>query len=440
MNNVSLFLIFPNILRSFLITWNIMMLIFKILVCYLLAASSFLYGTLTLESCYDLALNYSETLTVAELKALIEQDRTREIYGLHLPQITAQIDFLTKGNLKRVRHQERTKNARVSLVIPLYNFGHSTHTINAQKSREESSFIKMTTARQKILHATNHAYFTLAEAQKIILIIKESIRSLKGQLRISKDFAEQGLIHENEILVVELELALRQQDLLQAQSNVSIAATQLNRLIGYPLDRQTVVIDLLEPIPYHANLNQLLEDAQSNHPHLKALQADIKAARSTLTAEKGKLYPSIYGYTNYSTSDNYALPYRHGLDAGIGIQLSLYDGGATWAKLRRLRKEMCELEQQYIAAEKDMELYIRTAFSTVENTIQKIPLALKAIQVAEHNLTLVKNHFAEGLITNEDLMIDEEKLLHARHNYYQTLCQYYKAKADLAYAAGLNFL
>lgn len=396
------------------------------------------HAGLTLEECYVLAIANSETMTLADLRALIEEDRTREVWGMALPQLTGEADFITKGDAKHIHHHERTKNAKVSLIIPLFNFGGAMNAIHAQEKREISAIIDIERARQEVLYATNHAYFLLLEAQKFEAIIKESLHTLQRQHQITKDFKNLGLVHENELLLVEVQQALMEQELLQAQNCIAIAIAKLNRLIGYKLDNPTEIVDILDQTHWDGNIYQIICEIRDNHPILKSLVVQIEAARLTYEAEKGNLYPKIYGFSNYSTTDDYALPYKHGLDAGIGIQLSFYDGGKTWAKLKRLKKEKEQLEQQYAAAEKDIELEVRTAFLNVQNAANRIPLAQKSIKLAEQNLKITQDHFTEGLITNVDVINDEENLLKARSNYYQALYQFHKAKADLTYAAGIT--
>lgn len=427
----------------------------RLLILNLLGISS-LFATLTLDECYNLAIANSEKMTLADLRALIEEDRTREMWGNVFPQLSAEADFITKGAATHVHQHKRTKNGRVSLIVPLYHFG-AFHTISAQEKREESALIDIDRARQEVLYGVNHAYFVLLEVQKMESLLKESIQRLNKQLGITKDFTSQGLVHENETLLLEVELAFMQQEILQAENNVLIAKAKLNRFIGYALDYPTKIRDLLEVESTNLNLSdyssndclnitssidsqlhRILFEAKNNHPILRSLEAQIEAARYTCKAEKGNLFPFIYGYTNYSTTDDYALPYKHGLDAGIGIKLSLYDGGKTWAKLKRLKKELCELTERYVAEEKNIELNIRAAVLNVENALKKIPLALQSIRLAERNLKMTQDHFAEDLISNIDVINDEENVLKARSNYYHALYAFHKAKADLAYAAGIT--
>ena len=428
----ALFIQLDPKLNSFKIMYTFLK---SLLLCSLSFSS--LQAALSLYDCYDLAITNSETMNLADLRALIEEDRTREVWGMALPQLSAEADFITKGDVRHIHHHDRTKNARVSLLIPLYHFG-AFSTISAQEKQQESAIFDIDRARQEVIYATHHAYFILLEAQKIEMILQDSLKILDSQLHISKDFMLQGLIHEDELLLVEVELALKQQELMQAENSVLLAIAKLNRLIGYQVNNPTEIVDNLSDTSWTKNYNQLIFEAKTNHPVLKSLEAKIESARYAHKAEKGKLFPYFYGYTNYSTTDDYALPYKHGLDAGLGIQISLWDGGTTWARIKRLKKEICELEQRYVAEEKDIELHIRTAYLNLESANNKIPISLKGIELAKRNLKTTQDHFAEGLISNVDVINDEGKLLRALFNYYQALYQFHKAKADLVYAAGLT--
>jgi outer membrane protein TolC len=395
-----------------------------------------LFSALNLNDCYSLALANSEKVNIAELKALMEEDRTREVLGLALPQLSAKADFITKGEAKNVRHHDRTKNARVSLTFPLFNFGGFRNAIYAQEKREESFQIDTERTKQDVLYLTNQIYFSLLEALKFEQILKDSIQILEGQLKITQDFKEQGLVHENELLLVEVELSLTEQDLIQAQNFVALIRARLNRLIGYEMNYLTEIDDVSEKKePF--NFSEVLFYAKNNHPLLLSLAKQVEAAEFLHKAEKGRLYPVIYGYTNYSTTDDYALPYKHGVDAGIGITLSLYDGGITYAKLRRLKKEILEAEQRYQLEERNLELNLRSAFLTLNNAEKKLQVASKGIDLAQRNLKATQDHYLEGLITNVDVINDEDRLLKAKSNHTQALYQYYRAIGDIEYAAGI---
>lgn len=398
-----------------------------------------LLARFSLEECQTLALENSEKKTLADLRALIAYDRIDEAKSLGRLQLNAHADYMTAGDAKQVRHNKRNAHAKVAAVLPLFDFGLTLESIRSQKKLHESTLSQIDQIEQDILYAVHEAYFDLLLSQKLEWIMQDSIRSLKQHLHVTQDFLTQGLLHRNEVLVVEVQLAEFEQQALEAHFRTELAQARLNRLMGLNMDSPTEIEDILPVIKPEACLNDLIETAKLNHPELIALNAQIEAAKHGYQAEKAQLYPQIYAFSTYSTTSDYALPYRHGLDAGIGIDLNLYDGGNTYAKLRRIKKELCELEIRSQEIEKDIELNLRSSFLAIRTARSKIPVALKGSSLAEENLSLAKDLFGEGLMTNVEVVDKEENLSQARLNYYQALYSYHQARANLQYSAGIMY-
>ncbi|WP_068467913.1 TolC family protein [Candidatus Protochlamydia phocaeensis] len=413
-------------MRSFSFLW--------LLIGFLFNGS--LHAALSLRDCQNLALANSEKMTIADLQALIEQDRLSETRSLIRPRLNAEANYIWSGEPKHFHKTKGIKTARISLTVPLFDLS-SCNLIQAQKKLYHSSLFSADNIEQDLLYAVHTAYFHLLAAQKLEEIIQHSISSIDEQLRITADFHQQGLLHRNDVLQVEVQLAQLKQDAIEARHQTLLAQASLNRLIGWELNCPIEIEDVAESNMGIDNLEEMIALAKAKHPALLALQAQMAAIRYQYKAEQAQFYPSVYAFTNYSSTGEYALPYRHGIDAGIGVQLSLYEGGSTLAKLRRIKKEQCELDYQYRAIEKDIELSLRTAYLTIQSALCKIPVALKSISFAEENLVLTKDLFEEGLVTASDVMSDEAGVVTALVNYYQALYTYYQAKTDLIYSAGL---
>jgi len=398
--------------------------------------TTFLEGTMSLQECRTLALNNSDRLSISELRLLIEDDRVRETWGMAYPQLSAEGQYVAAGDAREILRKRKTANARASLIVPIFSFGGICNAIDAQESIYEATFYDSQRVRQDVLNAVYQAYYRLLEANKIYSVVKESLHLLENQHLVTHDFFEQGLVHKNDVLVIEVQMAQREQDLIQAKHNIDIAKSQLNRLMGQPLDQALEIEDILEEVKWEQDYHQLVNGSIACHPDLLSLRAKIEASDYGYKATRGTLFPGIYFFSNYSTTNDYNFPYTHGLDAGIGMQVNLYDGGVTLAKLSRMKKELCELMQTYQARENDIELQIKTAFLTLESSASQVRIASKGILLAEENLKITLDQFHEGLVGSVDVLNDEERLAQARSNYYQALYDFHKAKAELAYAAG----
>lgn len=398
-----------------------------------------LSAKLSLAECQTIALENAGKKSIADLKALIAYDRIDEARSSGRPKINAQADYMSSGEAKHWHKNDSNKHARASLVVPLYNFGLTRESVLSQRKLYQSALYSIDQITQEILYAVNQAYFELLIYQKLEWIVQESIRSLDRQLSITNDFLSHGMVHRNEVLVIEVQLAQLQQEILEAQLNTELATIKLNRLMGMELNQSIEIEECIPDSSKEDCLDDLIETTKFNHPELLALKSQMEAAEHTYKAEKAALYPNIYAFSNYSTSSDYALPYKHGLDIGIGVDLTLYDGGNTYAKLRRIKKELWELEWNYHELEKDIELKIRSAYLAIKTAQGKIPVALKGIKLAEENLQLTKNLFEEGLVNNIDVIKDDESLSQARLNYYKALYTFHLSRANLIYSAGMMY-
>lgn len=403
----------------------------------LFLGTTFLEGAISLDECRTLAIQNSDRLTISEIRLLIEDDRVRETWGMAYPQLSAEGQYVAAGDARAFLRKRKVANARASLIVPIFSFGGISNAIDAQESIYEATCYDNARVRQDVLNAVYQSYYRLLEANKIYDVVKESHRLLEGQLKLTSDFFNQGLVHKNDHLVVEVQMAQREQDLIQAKRNIDIIKSQLNRLMGQPLDQELDVEDTLEEVKWDQNYYELVNSALSCHPDLLSLKAKIQASEYGYKATRGTLFPGIYFFTNYSTTNDYNFPYTHGIDAGIGMSVNLYDGGVTFAKLSRMKKELSELIQVYQAKENDIELQIKTAFLALESSASQVAISNKGAFLAEENLKITQDQFQEGLVGAVDVLNDEERLAQARSNYYQSLYNFHKAKAELAYAAGI---
>jgi outer membrane protein TolC len=404
----------------------------------ILGISDCLQAQLSLEECQCLALENSEKISIADLHLLIERDRTAEAWGMAYPRLTAEGQYIAAGEPRNFIKKHKTANAKASLIVPLFNFGGASNLITAQEKRYHSSFYTNERVRQEVIYAVTQAYYGLLEFQKIEQVVKESLTTLQEQLRISEDFYKQGLVHRNDVLLIELQFAQREQDFIQAEHNRALQEQRLNRLMGIDLDTKLEIEDIYEIVECQDDLESFLAAAEECRPDLGALQLQVCAAYYAYKGEKGELYPKVYAFSDYSTTNDYNFPYTHGINAGIGMEVNLYDGGTTHARIRRMRKEWLELHQVYCALIEDISLEVRSAYLQLQNAAHKIPVALKSIHLAEESLKITQNQYQEGIVTMYDLLNDEERLAEARSNYYQALYEFHRAQGELMFATGTN--
>ena len=275
------------------------------------------------------------------------------------------------------------------------------------------------------------------EGSKIETVVQESMRVLGAQLATARDMYEVGLVTHNDVLVVEVQLAEREQELIQARHNIESALCSLIRLSGRQIGAVSELEDVKAVDGWSESVDAIIAKADDVHPVLKAIQAQTSAASCDMKATQAENYPDINGFVNlHSSSDSYLL-HKNWIHGGVSIDIPIFDGGIVNSKVSQKRRQISALDLRYAEAVEDIHLAIRKAYLRVDSAFRQIPVAQKSIQLAEDNLTISKDLFQEGLLMSDDVLNDESRLAQARSNYYQSMYDFYIAKSELEYSAGL---
>lgn len=422
----------------------------------------------TLNTCQKEALHHSQELSIAELQTLIAQERIEEIRGINLPKLTAEGSYNVRdkhqGFVRRnpLFHETHTRpdqdpmdipeqprriktlsarkeitTSKVSLIVPLYDCGHVSDMMQAQRSNVEASVHERDRIQQDLLFAVAQSYYRSLEGSKIEEVVLQSIKVLTQQLATAKDLFSVGFVTKNDVLVVEVQLAQRQQELIQARHNIESALASLSRLVGRKIETTNLLTDISGDVLWTESIATFLSKADCSHPDLKKIQARENAAQSELKAIRTEDYPRLSAFVNFNSSSDIYLLHRNWLHSGIGLCIPIFDGGIVDSKVAQQRKHIDQLSLRYEQALEDIHLQVQKAYLNVDSAYSKIPVALKSIDLAEENLKIDRDLFEEGLIMSDDLLNDEERLAQARSNYFQSLYSFQIAKSQLDYASGL---
>ncbi len=442
-------------------------------------------SSLALADCIETALRNNRRIGIADRRVLIARDRVSEAVAMTMPQLTAEGRFTSRNNDSGIQRPQASLRNRlrdsltqaaatslveqaglsptgqflqptgssgsfsgtfsqrdvwtgsVSLLVPIYDFGRSEYPRQALEGRVEISRYDASRERQDVGFAVSQAYYRVLEAHKITGVVEESIRVVERQLEVARDFLSQGLVAANEVLAVEVQLAERRQELIQAENNIQLAVATLNRLMGEDVTRPTTLVDVLEVEPWRGRFTDVLMLAISTRPDLASLRRQIEVARDEYRATRGEgTAPRIFGFADYNWSSDEFLLNNEWLSGGIAVQVPIFDGGLTIARLQRQRKEIAETIDRHDERVDDIVLDIKQSYLNVNEATERIPVARKSVELAEENMRIVRDQYSEGLLTSADVLIEEDRLSRSRSNYFQSLYDYHEAYARLVNAIG----
>jgi outer membrane protein TolC len=399
---------------------------------------------LTLEQCIAMALRNHRNIRMADRRIAMQNDLLAEAWSAQLPQITAKGQYEVRDRRLTASFMDQTialnerRGGSISAYaqLLLYDFGKTTEERRALRAQVAVSEENAEQARQDLALAVNQAYLHVLASQKLKTVVEESLRLLKVQFRAAQNFLGQGMVGKHDVLAVEVRLSERQQELIRVRHGLQLAQATLNRLMGLDLDRKTELIELTEGSMWQGNWLTALRQALQSRPDLTALRHHIESTEAQYRSLWGNLAPTIfvYGQGYYANEDSFAG--QKGLSAGIAMQWSLFDGGATYQRLQRKEKEIAEARDIYAECSDDIALEVKKTYLALDESAERIPVALKGVELAAENLRLTSEQYGQGLVTSADILTEEDRLARARINYYQAIYGYHQALAEWLHALG----
>ncbi len=401
-------------------------------------------GPLALEDCIRIALENSRGLRIARRRVLIAKDRVTEAFAGRLPKVTGEGRYehrsnrygMNLGDYTVAIDQRDTASARLTMIVPIYDFEQTARRVDAAERRAEAEAGAAEKARQDLVLDVSRSYFRVLEARRIRTVVDDSLKALESQLRIAQDFLRVGMTARSDMLAVGVQVALRRLDRIQAESNVQLAEATLARVMGVDVDRPPAIADRETAVPWRGPFEAALRLAVERRPDLHALRHRIDAARADYRALANSWMPRIDAFGAYHYSADQILLHNDWLSAGVTVQFPLFDGGATEARRRQAGRLIDESVDVHDARVDDIVLDVKKAWLVARDASEALPVSRLGIALGEENLRMMRDRYAEGMATSADVLVEEERLSRARVGLSRAIYACQVAYATLENAVG----
>ena len=353
------------------------------------------------------------------------QEHQREAMGALLPQLS----FNAGSN--RI-HQESDLVQRsfdsesYGLVLRQYLYNKAAWE-NYQKfkslARQSESQALETQAEASVELAQR--YFTALAAEDELQLVRAERRTTQRSLdRIDALYEKQlALITDQLDLKARVDLLTAQE--LDARNQVSLSREALAEIVGRPVKERLNRIreDLQLQVSAHS-LEIWVRDGMALNPALKANESGVEAAGAALRSGKGGHYPTLsLNLSTQQTNEGYnnsLAPRTDSYVAGIGIQVPLYSGGSTSARVRGLYQDQVVAEQQLEATRRRVVKEITNAYLTANSNGEKIGANRLALESAQLSRVAAEKALSYGMVNSVDVLASVRNEFRARRDLLKT--------------------
>lgn len=399
---------------------------------------------LKLAEAVRLALAQNRSLKIARLKVEENEHKKEGARSAYFPTLTNQSNALHISELQNLSIPQGALGTAAGTPIPA-----QTTTVRQGNSTLYSSGTMLAQALTQLLRIHQENRVAAAEVATSRNDLKNAENEVALQVhalyfgilvtQLQKKAAEQETsfatesLRENEndvsngsaLKVAEIqsraELLQGQQSVLTAELQIQDYTTELNDLLGLPLDTK---LDLDPEVGTNfetQSKDAYVKAAWEENPEIRAAQLAVEKARAGVAAAKTAYIPDITAYARYSYQDGVPFFVRNFGTVGINLNYTLWDFGKRKANVREHDSQLGEAEVNLDRLKEQVAVDIERSYNKLERTKSMVNVARQVAQLRQESERLATDQAAQGVVLVSDV----------RHATAAT----YKAKADLLQAS-----
>ncbi|MGA8599628.1 MAG: TolC family protein, partial [Bryobacteraceae bacterium] len=232
------------------------------------------------------------------------------------------------------------------------------------------------------------------------------------------------------------ELLEGQQAVLTADLQLADLKTELNDLLGLPLDTN-LELNPAVPTNFEAlNKIEYLKMAWAENPEILSAQETALKARAGVSAAKTAYIPDITVFARYSYQDGVPFFVHNFGTFGASLTYDVFDFGKRRAAVREHEVELAEAEENVERLKEEVAVSIENAYNKVERTRSMVDVARQVAQLRQESERVATNESAHGAIQVSELRQATAANYKAQADLLQASLGYLLARAELEQAVG----
>jgi outer membrane protein TolC len=414
---------------------------------------------LTLAEAVHLAVTQNRALKIARLKIEENQQKKAGDHSSYFPTITNQSNILHISELQDVVIPAGGLGAVGGTLIPTEgiklqqgkNTIYSSGTMISQPltqlirihQQNRVAAADVAISREDVKKAENELAVQVHTLYYGILVTQLQKKAAEQQteyatenLREAEEDVRNGSALKVTAIGSRAEMLEGQQSVLTANLQITDLKTELNDLLGIPLNTE---LDLDPTVPTSfdtENKSEYLKVAWVENPQIHAAEEAVRKARAAVTAAKTAYIPDITAYARHSYQDGVPFLVHNFGTFGVSLSYDVFDFGKRRAAVSERAVQLAESEQNVERLKEEVAVSVERSFNKVERTKQMVDVARQVAKLRQENERVSTNQFAQGAVQVSERRQASAANYKAQAELLQASLGYLLARAELEQALG----
>ena len=404
----------------------------------------------SLEDCIDYALKNNISLKQSELNIELKESQYLQSKMQVLPSLNASSSF----NENRGRYIDPFTNDFVEEVSSSISLSYSANATlfngfkksnQIKKAANESlkSIYDLETSKNDLISTLALSYLQILFNEELYNTASKQLDLTKGQEDRIKTLVEAGSLAKGEILNIQSQLALEEQQLIQAENQLNLSKLQLAQILDLDnyKDLKILSLDLkISDFKIKENIDNNFATAIQNQSSIKSVELQVISAEYDLKIAKAGYYPNLsIGYRNstlYSENAADMISFNDQLknnkQSGIALSLNipLFNQWMTRTAISQSKIQIANSILNARLAKNQLRKNMEQAYADQLAAYKRHQAALKAIVAYEASFGYISERYELGMVNSYEFNESKNKLIKAESDALQ-------AKYDLIFKVKL---
>jgi multidrug efflux pump subunit AcrB/outer membrane protein TolC len=286
-------------------------------------------------------------------------------------------------------------------------------------------------ARDDVIYATHRLFYGLVLAQKQKEAASAAVAAGEQALREAKDGVAAGNVLEVAAIGSNAVLLQNKHSLLSAEIQIADLNSELNDLLGLPLDTDIDPVDPSPPEPTADTRETYVQEALEKNPEIKAARESVDKAQSGVKAAQLDYIPDITAFGRYTYQNG--VPFLTNNIGVFGVKMTwdIFDWGKKRDVVAQRKEQLAQANENLHRVKNQIEVGVDKAYRKLEQTRRLIDVARESLVLQKENLRIKSDGIKTGTATEAQYATAVASVKNAEYEELQALLGYYLAVADL---------
>jgi outer membrane protein TolC len=227
-----------------------------------------------------------------------------------------------------------------------------------------------------------------------------------------------------------------QQQVLNAELQISDLTMELNDLLGLPLDTR-LELDPAVPSTFKERpLEEYVKSAWAENPEILAAEQAVQKARAGVAVAKTAYIPDVTAYARQSYQNGVPFLVRNFGTFGVFLSWEVFEFGKRRADVREREAQLAQATENLTRLKEQVAVGIRKSYSKVERTKHLVQVANEIVKLRQESERLAENQLTVGVVLVSESRQATAAMQKAQADFLQASLGHLLALAELEQAVG----